>query len=384
MATPQELAAHLQQVPLFADLSVDECADIISASTCRVLKAATQLCAEGQPGDSMFIIQSGRVRVHKKTAQGADEELAVLGPRSVVGEMALLDGQTRSATVTMVEDGTVLVLGQSGFLRLRQNLRPAALKIMRNLARILCRHLRDLNARIEDFYAHPDESLKAMWLKHQALVAAARERTGTGAPPASSPVDPARDGRGVAPVYPYSPAGSTGTEAEKLAFLEHVPMFHGWPLADLKMMLGMLTEQSMMDGEALCREGEEGDAFFILARGRVAVEKSVSQGAPHTVVTLNPGALVGDISLIDGGPRSTTCVARGPVVVFRGGKTDMDQMFTTRNSFALRFVERLALDLSRRVREADARFTEIFSRPGETIEQLRRRVVELRSHLPPQ
>jgi CRP-like cAMP-binding protein len=386
----EDFVTYLKQIPLFQELAHEECMDIIRACAILPMKGGTVLCKEGDPGDAMFILETGAARVQKRTAQGLDEELATLGPRSVVGEMALLDGRPRSATVTLTESGSVYKLDLQGFALLRSNLRPAAFKVIRYLARVLCGHLRDLNTRIEDFYASPTESLQLMKRRQQQLQATVRERI------ASRPTMPVwtspRGGSGssLGPgkethlsgmlVRAYAPEPGNQQSA-RVEFLSQVPMLKGLLPNELHIFDSVLSERAYADGQAICKEGDPGDSFFLVASGRVAVEKAVKGSAPQTLTTLPPGALIGEVSLIDGKRRSASCIARGPAVVFRCTQSDFDALFRSKSPFAFKFVDRLAMDVSKRVRDANTRFTDIFSHQAQTVEELSKRIIALHAEM---
>jgi predicted acylesterase/phospholipase RssA/CRP-like cAMP-binding protein len=83
-------------------------------STARVAAGET-VFRRGDSGDAMFVVKSGRFRVTGATPAGAELTLGELGPRDWAGEMAVLTGQPRSATLTAVDDGELVRLPRSGF-----------------------------------------------------------------------------------------------------------------------------------------------------------------------------------------------------------------------------------------------------------------------------
>ena len=384
MNAPTDFAAYLKQIPLFRELSADECMDIVRACAIKPTKAGTVLCREGDPGDSMFVVESGEVHIGARTAQGTDEELGRQGPRTVVGEMALLDGNPRSATVTLTADGTIWRLAKADFDVLRGALRPASFKVIRYLATVLCTRLRELDGKLEGFFARPVEALALMRKRQAALEAdlkariAARAASGAVAPSTSAPAPRKRLTLTMAPFVP--PAGR-GTAQIRADFLGRLPAFNGLKPEEMLVLGGVLTERRLAPGETLCREGDPGDAFYILASGKFDVQKNVAGGAPQVIATTGPGTLVGEVSLIDGKRRSATVVAREQAWALRCAHDDFDRLFRAGSPLAFKFVDRLAADLSQRVRDADARYTGLFSRPADTVEQLKLRVAELESTL---
>lgn len=93
----------------------------------------TILCREGDAGHEMFIIQKGKVRVRKKVGKG-EKVLAELSDGEFIGEMALLLGMDRSATVEIIEDSKVLVVGPDTFESLLKNSPEIAMKMLKKMA----------------------------------------------------------------------------------------------------------------------------------------------------------------------------------------------------------------------------------------------------------
>jgi len=93
----------------------------------------TILFREGDPGHEMFIIQKGKVRVRKRVGD-AEKVLAELSDGEFFGEMALLMGMDRSATVEVMEDSKILVISPNTFEGLLKNNVEIALKMLRKMA----------------------------------------------------------------------------------------------------------------------------------------------------------------------------------------------------------------------------------------------------------
>lgn len=93
----------------------------------------TILFREGDPGHEMFIIQKGKVRVRKRVGE-AEKVLAELSDGEFFGEMALLMGMDRSATVEVMEDSKILVISPNTFEGLLKNNVAIVLKMLRKMA----------------------------------------------------------------------------------------------------------------------------------------------------------------------------------------------------------------------------------------------------------
>lgn len=128
------------------------------ASAGRVLcwEQGTLLCAEGKPGASCFVILQGSVEVFKASA-GGGRHLAVLGPGSLLGQMALVDSAPRSASVRAQERVVALEVGRDVFDRLVRSATPFALRFQRQIALAGIRQLRLANARLAGLLGRGDK-----------------------------------------------------------------------------------------------------------------------------------------------------------------------------------------------------------------------------------
>ena len=94
----------LRKIPLFAELNEDEL-QAVAALASRIDKPKKNIVVqEDEPGESLYIIISGEVKVSSYTMDGREIVLALLGKGSFFGEMSLLDEEPRSATVTTMQD----------------------------------------------------------------------------------------------------------------------------------------------------------------------------------------------------------------------------------------------------------------------------------------
>ena len=87
--------------------------------------------------------------------------------------------------------------------------------------------------------------------------------------------------------------------------LAQVPLFAGMPPRFLKRLADKMDEQRFMEGATIVRQGEPGDIFYVLVEG----EAKVKDANGRTLSRLIPGDFFGEISLMDGGPRTATVVA---------------------------------------------------------------------------
>src|SRR5437867_8622170 len=141
----ERLIGFLKNVKLFAELSTDSLLKLGSCLKTAEFPPAEVIVREGAPGVSMYIIKSGLVEVRKKdTTTGFDFLVAQLSKGAAVGEMSLLTGKPRSATVTTVQPSVVFTLTRADFRSLLTQ-RP---EISLGLARILAERLEDATKQV--------------------------------------------------------------------------------------------------------------------------------------------------------------------------------------------------------------------------------------------
>jgi CRP/FNR family cyclic AMP-dependent transcriptional regulator len=145
--------AFFRKIYLFQDLEEGEIQLVVSRTSPREFSAGAIIVQEGEPGDSLFIMQAGEVEITKQLTLVLDEDT----PKERVmirlkaedgvyfGEMALLENETRSATVTALTDCSLLELHRKDFLDLIGQNPVMGVKLLLRLAQILSRHLRKTN-----------------------------------------------------------------------------------------------------------------------------------------------------------------------------------------------------------------------------------------------
>jgi CRP-like cAMP-binding protein len=110
----QRLEQALRTIDLFRPLSDDELRTVTTRFRPLHYAAGERIIEEGSPGDSFFIIDQGQVVVSKKLG-GVPREVARLVPGEFFGEMALLTGEKRSATIAAAGDVDLFMIDKAGF-----------------------------------------------------------------------------------------------------------------------------------------------------------------------------------------------------------------------------------------------------------------------------
>jgi CRP/FNR family transcriptional regulator len=158
--SPDAAERALAAVPLFADLPPDALAALGRASRRRHYPKGQILCSEADPGESLVILDAGQVRVSRFAASGQEVVLAVLDAPAAFGELALIDGAPRSATVTATCPLTVHLIERGAFLALVAEEPALAMALMRTLAGMV----RATNERLADLLTLDVPGRLAKWL----------------------------------------------------------------------------------------------------------------------------------------------------------------------------------------------------------------------------
>ena len=146
----------LRQVPLFESLddkAAKELSELLETLDC---KAETFLFRTGDAGDAMYLIEHGKVRICVQAIDGHEVTLTELGRGDFFGEMALLDGQRRSADAVVAEDARLALLSREHFLSFMRSSPDVALEMLTALANRLrrtdelLRHSATRNVNVEE------------------------------------------------------------------------------------------------------------------------------------------------------------------------------------------------------------------------------------------
>ncbi len=132
--------ALLRRVPLFKDVSDEALFGLAPQLRRRTYRKGTMIFHKDQAGDALYIIESGGVRIFLPAEGGEELTVDLLRPGDVFGEMALLDGRPRSASIDTLEDTVVYTLGRDEF----QRYLTATPQLASALIELLSTHVRHL------------------------------------------------------------------------------------------------------------------------------------------------------------------------------------------------------------------------------------------------
>ncbi|MDA8436790.1 MAG: Crp/Fnr family transcriptional regulator [Actinomycetales bacterium] len=136
----------LMSAPLFAALDVEAAAALKTSMDERRLLKGDILFSEGDPGDRLYVVTEGKIKLGHASGDGRESLLAVMGEGEMFGELSLFDPGPRTATATALTDATVLGLGHAA-LRPWLTGRP---EVAESLLQALAQRLRRTNDTLAD------------------------------------------------------------------------------------------------------------------------------------------------------------------------------------------------------------------------------------------
>jgi CRP/FNR family transcriptional regulator, cyclic AMP receptor protein len=142
---------------------------------------------------------------------------------------------------------------------------------------------------------------------------------------------------------PDRPLGKRGAD-----LLAQVPLFEGLSRRHLKQIAEHADEISFREKETIVEAGEPGGSFFVIVEGEVRVVRG-----DRTIARAGPGEFFGEISLLDGGPRTASVIAETPVVAIRLFKASFDKVVRDEP----RVAGKILAVVARRLREAERTVT---------------------------
>lgn len=304
----ERLADHVSRVRLLRNVSLfqglsSRDLSVIALRLQKVHKAqGSKIIQEGDPGDSMMILENGRAGVYRN-----GQLLQQLKRGDCFGEMAILTEGPRTATIIAEDDVLVWRLDSAVFYDMMFDQNSIALEMMKLLSRRLRTALNRSTA---------EEQEQSGMLLGKAEVAAARSVQET--------------------------AGMTQMKDDailkRILVLQKIGLFRHLSSHDFIWLAQMVDEVEYEQGETVCRTGDFGDAMYGIIEGAITVHRGNER-----IAELREGEFFGEMALIDSGPRSADCTAACDTVLLRLHR-DQVMTYCFQNIDVLRSMMRVIAD----------------------------------------
>jgi len=121
----------LAKVPIFSGLTESELGFLTQRSVARHFSTGESVFSEGEPCAGLYVVESGHVRIFKSSADGREQVLSIDGPGSSIAELPVFDGGSYPASVTAIDETTLIFVSKQDFQALCLNHPQVALKVLR-------------------------------------------------------------------------------------------------------------------------------------------------------------------------------------------------------------------------------------------------------------
>jgi selenocysteine lyase/cysteine desulfurase/CRP-like cAMP-binding protein len=299
MSSDAETVAAVRAASLFADLDEGEAHAL--AALLRPFSAGEDetIFRAGAPVERLLLLRSGSARI-------GEPVLVTAGPGATLGEPALNGPATHTATARALEPVTGFYLETGDFDELRSAGDPIAFAALRRLSLILAERIR-------------------MGADGDAPSSAAAEPQATPGPPV----------------------------VDELPFLRTLPCFHGFGEDELAEVAGSTRLWRLERGATLFTEGAPARSAFVIVRGAIEVTRARGNRRSR-LATVGPGRILGELSLIDGGPRTATCAAAEPSLVLEIDQAVVSSLLDRGSPTGLGFLQAVNRALIAAVQATDA------------------------------
>jgi len=129
------ISDFLSTVSIFSDLDQENLEEVKNISTERKYPKGSMIILEEEYGDKLFIVKDGTVKITRVNDEGKEVILALLGSSEIFGEMAILDGESRSANVLAQESCTLIVISSEDFMKILKGNFKVSFALMSELAK---------------------------------------------------------------------------------------------------------------------------------------------------------------------------------------------------------------------------------------------------------
>jgi len=319
------LIAHIGTISLYADMDERERAELSPGMRYVRFGAGEVLMQQGADPDGAYFIISGQVQVLTRLPGGGETAMAELGAGSTIGELALVRSGRRTATVRAVGAVEVIFAERDYFRATMAQLRPAAMKVLRQLARIQSGRLRMLHHKIHGAVAGNDRAYASI-----ALPVA----------PDRSPMDAAK------PDFAYAD------------FLRLLPCFRNFDPAAIAAVRDRSEVMRVPRGLMLWQGGAAPEHCFVVVRGAVA-SGFVDDGRLHQLNVLGPGRFCAIGPLLENLPTSTCYLVRENALLLRLAREPLLELYLGTDRTALLLLRAVNEHLAEMVSRANNHLTRL-------------------------
>ncbi len=145
--------------------------------------------------------------------------------------------------------------------------------------------------------------------------------------------------------------------SERVAHLAKVPLFAGLTPAALELVSGVASEETYPTGDLIFEHGDIGDKLYIIIGGRVRISRNVPGMGEEALAVLNPGAIFGEMALLDDAARSADARVHERCVLLSIGKESFEDLLFLHKDLAYEVLWSMVRILTSRLRDTTDKLT---------------------------
>ncbi len=310
-----QLAARLRRLKLWSHLSDEQIFRLSGVVADEVHEPGVLLMAHRGAGRDVYVLERGEVLIQRPTSYGTFT-LGNLPPGTLFGEASYITGHERSSDAIVLQPCQVFRLDAHDLDSLVESHPEIGVQLYWSFWHALARKLRSTNEQLKSFFSSEATPENFLRLRKEPRAAA----------------------------------------SIKIESSDKIRLFReqGLSRRELMTLATFSREERFASGASLFQEGDEGAEMYVILEGRVMISKYIPGGGEEALAILERGDFFGEMSLIDGEPRSADARAyAGPLTVLALDQATVREILAMDSHAALEFLQLLCRLVANRLREID-------------------------------
>jgi CRP-like cAMP-binding protein len=311
-----ELASRMRRLKPWAHFSDEQIFRLTSVVREEVHDAGSLIFSHKSRGRDLYVLERGEITIQRPTPYGTFT-LGILAAGDLFGEVSYITAHERSSDALATKPAHLLRINADALLPLVEASPDLGVQLFWALWHGLARKLRGTNEQLRSFFSAESSSESFLSLRRK------------------------------------SPGAAT---AVRVAASDKIKLFReqGLSRRELTTLAAFAHEKRYPAGAFLFQEGDEGDEMYIVLEGRVIISKLIPGAGEEALAILERGDFFGEMSLIDGEPRSADARAYGgPLTVLALDQATVREILAMDPHAALEFLQLLCRLIANRLREID-------------------------------
>ena len=154
----------------------------------------------------------------------------------------------------------------------------------------------------------------------------------------------------------YEKLGDATLFVERIhGMLDKIELFEDLDRAEIRLLARFMATYQAPSGTELIHEGDSGDYLLLVIEGEVDVFKNDKEGLRKRIAVVGPGKTLGEMSMIDGAPRFSSCIAATPTIFGMLTREDLTRIIADQPMLGAKILMQLVVMLSQRLRQTSAK-----------------------------